>query len=471
MLHLVPMKNILSHPMLLLALSLSLQVYGQDSKGDVVYAGRNFTWGTNMGSFDIAILLRENGTFCENLDAPDWQTKIEGRHQKIKDGILLEYMDKTMENDTIFIEKDDSDGYEHITYGGAQMLKLKTPNTVPEGYYEYKSASSSGGMGTGRVYVGTQRYDGIHFYANGTFNRSSSGGVLVSDATIGGGSSSDNSASGSYTIDAGLLTLTNKNGNVDKNSFFYSEPDEDGAFTIAMNGALFFSGDLETRASETRISNTNNTSTGIRIPEVGIDENNILEKIKLAHGGSAIDSINRVETVIETSGIEFKVRIDLNRKFLRLESLSPNFPYIEQLEDETGWVYQNGTIEDLTDTRIAEIQNTFYSGLFLLRTSILNRIKILDVKDNGKGFTVLKLDLDGTISGMIIDTANNRLIGTAKFNALGNEITYLSDYRMVDGVLIAFREEVETDKQDTLIQNTSYTINPSWDLNVWKRPN
>jgi hypothetical protein len=94
----------------------------------------------------------------------------------------------------------------------------------------------------------------------------------------------------------------------------------------------------------------------------------------------------------------------------------------------------------------------------------------LAIRDNGKGFKVLKLQLDGNISGMVVDAGTNRLVGTAKFNSLGNEITYLSDFREVNGVLIAFREEVETDGQDIIIQNTSYTINPVWDINVWERP-
>ncbi|MFD0796356.1 hypothetical protein ACFQZJ_02705 [Maribacter chungangensis] len=450
-------------------LSFVFQVYGQEAREDVVFAGRNFTWGMNMGSYDLAILLRENGTFCESLDAPDWQNKVEGKYRKVKDGILLDYMDNTMENDTIFIEKDSSDGYEDIRYGGAQMIKMHLPNTIPEGYYEHKSASSSGGMGTGMVYVGTQQYDGIHFYADGTFDRNASGGVVLSGSDIGGGTSSDKAASGTYTIDKGLLTMVSNDGEVAKNSFFYSEPDDDGTVTVAMNGAIFFSEGSENGTSQIMVKENKNT-TNLTFPDVEAEDKDLLRKIKLAHGGSAVDSIVTVEAIMETSGIAFKVRLDLKRKFLRLESLSPTFRYIEQLEDESGWIYQDEQIQEMPENRVAEVRNTFYSGLFLLQTPILDRIKVVDVRDNGKGFKVLKLNLDGNISGMVMDSGNNRLVGTAKFNALGNEITYLSDFREVNGILVPFREEVETDEQNVLIQNNSYTINPIWDSHAWERP-
>jgi hypothetical protein len=238
-----------------------------------------------------------------------------------------------------------------------------------------------------------------------------------------------------------------------------------------VRGTLYLPESTESKNPKNINANNKNTSsTTAAILETQISDTNILEKIKLAHGGSAIDSIATIEAIMETSDIEFKVLIDLKRKVLRLESLAPNFRYIEQLEGDSGWIYQNGEISKITDNRVAEMRNTFYSGLFLLQTPILNRIELLDVRDNGKGFKVLKLQLDGIISGMVVDAVTNRLVGTAKFNTLGNEITYLSDFREVDGVLIAFREEVETDEKDIIIQHTSYAINPIWDTDVWERP-
>ncbi len=238
-----------------------------------------------------------------------------------------------------------------------------------------------------------------------------------------------------------------------------------------VTGSLFLPEGTESKeAQNVNAENKNTSSTTAAIPETQISDTNILRKIKLAHGGSAIDSIATVEAIMETSGIEFKVLLDIKRKFLRLESLSPSFRYVEQLEGQSGWIYQDGEIKVMPENRIAEMRNTFYSGLFLLQTPILNRIDVLATRDDGKGFKVLKLDLDGNISGMILDALNNRLVGTAKFNAIGNEITYLSDFRLVDGILVPFREEIETDRQNVLIQNNSYTINPVWDANVWDRP-
>lgn len=453
-------------------LSLGTLLFGQQGENDIVYAGRNFTWGMNMGSFDLAILLREGGTFCETLEAPDWQTKIEGRHRKVKAGILLEYLDKATANDTIFIEKDITDGYEYVNYGGAQMIKMTIPNKVPEGFYEYNSASSSRGMGTGMVYLGTQHNEGYKFYVNGTFNKSSAGGVMVSDGNIGGGTNSEGSSKGSYTIQNGLLTLTYENGTTEKNSFFYSEPNEDGTFSVALNGSIFFAGRPEKGKDENLDSITHDkytTETTTNTDDTS--DTNILEKVKIAHGGIAIDSLTHMEATMETAEINFKVLIDLERKFLRLESLTPNFSYIEQLENETGWVFQNGAVTEMASDRVLEIQNTFSTGLFLLQKEKLETITILETRQNANGFKVLKVYLDGQISGLIVDTSNYRLIGTAKFNAEGNEITYLSEFKTVNGILIPFKEEVETETQDIVITYSTYMINPDWESGVWDRPN
>ncbi len=466
------MSNALHSTLLLISCSFCTVLLGQLNQNDVVYAGRNFTWGTNMGSYDLAILLRGDGTFCKTLETPDWQTKIEGRHSKVPNGILLEYLDKATENDTIFIEKDPTDGYEHVNYGGAQMMKMGIPNTVPEGFYEYSSASSSGGMGTGTIYVGTLFNEGYNFYSNGTFDTNSSGGLVVSGGKVGGGSSSENSGKGSFTIKNGLLTLVHTDGKIEKNSFFYTEQNEDGTFTVAMNGSLFFAGqpkegkdkniDAQTTLKDTTetITNTDETS-----------DTSILEKVKIAHGGDAIDDLTHIEATMETAELHFKLLMDLERKFLRLESISPNFKYVEQLENETGWVFQNGSVTEMAADRVLEIQNTFSTGLFLLQKKKLETIKILETRENTNGFKVLKIYLDEQISGLVIDTSNYQLIGTAKFNAGGNEITYLSEFKTVNGILIPFKEEVETETQDITIAYSTYTINPDWELNVWDRPN
>lgn len=190
------MKNSIAIGALLFLLGISDEACSQAANNkDVVYAGRSFTWGMNMGSYDLTILLRADGTFCEDLEEPDWQTKITGHYKKIKEGIYLDYLDKSVENDTISFENDDN-GDHTIYYGGAQMVKMLVPNKIPAGYYNYTSASSSGGMGTGMIYVGTSQYEGYNFYDNGTFDRASSGDVMVSGENIGGGSNSESEGKG-----------------------------------------------------------------------------------------------------------------------------------------------------------------------------------------------------------------------------------------------------------------------------------
>lgn len=470
MIYPILMKKAFRTAILMFTLSLSTPFLGQQGENDRVYAGRNFTWGMNMGSFDLAILLREDGTFCETLDAPDWQTKIEGRHSKVKDGILLEYLDEATANDTIFIEKRITDGAESINYGGAEMAKMIIPNVVPEGYYKYNSTGSSRGMGTALANIGTPRDKGIHFYTNGSFVRDFSGDALVGGINS-GGKDGKNSGTATYTLQNGVLTLIHADGKTEKSSFFHNEPDANGTFTAALNGSIYSVGEPENEENQNLdLKKEDREAKDSITTKNEVSNTNILEKIKIAHGGSALDSLSHIEAVMETAEIKFKVLIDLERKFLRLESLAPNFKYIEQLENETGWVFQNGELTELPSERILEIKNTFSSGVFLLQQKTMENIKVLRTRDNGNGYKVLKVDLEGQISGLIVDAANHRLIGTAKFNPKGNEIVYLSEFKTVSGILIPFKEELETEAQNVTIAYSTYSINPAWEASVWDRP-
>lgn len=464
------MKNYYIIGSLFCLLKISNPVYSQTGTGaDVVYAGRSFTWGMNMGSYDMCILLRADGTFCEQLEETDWQTRITGRYRKIKQGIYLEYLDKSVTNDTIEFDKDD-EGFETIYYGGAQMVKMLIPNKIPAGYYRYSSASSSGGVGTGIIYVGTSQYEGYNFYENGTFDRNSSGGVMVSGENIGGGSTSESSDKGKYTIKNGLLTLTHNDGTTNTHSFFYDDNGEK-EFMVAIDGSIFFYGDEEDFDAQTLDSNSdfqqkNKPSETLKMHGLGI-----LDKIKHTHGGAALDIIKTARANFTTLGIRFQILVDFKKRMLRLESLDPSFIYIEQIQANEGWVYQNNQLQSLSLERIEELQLSFIGGVFGLQNSVMERTNIMDIRETDDGILLMTVEIDGHTLGYIINKEDEVLMGNFMLKNGENEITYYNNLKKQNDLLIPFKETTETSNGTVEISYENFKINSVIGATEWAKPN
>lgn len=300
---------------------------------DFVYAGVGIKFVMQMERIDYVFLFRKDGTFCKNLDEPDWQTLVDGRYRMTKKHIIMEYLKKAKKNDTIFLNNNriSSDNY------GTKLVRLKVPNEVPEGYYRFSSASSSGGMGTGVAYVGTQREKGLRFYNDGRFNESVSNTVVVSGGNVAGGTSGDNEAMGTYTIENGLLTLNYDDGRVEKNSFFY-ESSKAREPMVVINGDIYFDGEEEEVDTPISQKTTNGEKSAKQPSTTGrnIEALDLLEKTKKRHGGITIDAIKTIKSQIVTSGVKFKVLMDLEKSRLRIEFLEPSFSYVEQLDGNSG---------------------------------------------------------------------------------------------------------------------------------------
>ncbi|APQ17728.1 hypothetical protein A9200_02105 [Maribacter hydrothermalis] len=426
-----------------------------------------------MSSYDLVILLRSDGTFCEELEEPDWQTKITGRYKKIKEGYFLEYMDSSVENDTITIEED-KEGYTSIYYGGTQMVKMDVANKVPSGFYKYSSASSSGGMGTGLIYVGTQRFEGYNFYDNGTFDRNSTGGVMVSGGGdggggIGGGSNSESSSSGKYTIKNGLLTLFNRDGSIEKHSFFY---DADGGedFMVALDGSIFFYEENEQLKSGEIHKNPDPVQPKIEPSTSDVTSAiNVLQSVKTTHGGQAIDALKTLKAEVVISGMNFKVLLDNERHYIRLESLEPSFPYIEQLEGNSGWTYQNNSYNEMPAERINEMKLTFISGILGLQKKVLDKTKILETLEGGENLNLISAQISNEKTGYIINTLNNSLSATIIIKEDQKEVTYLSDFKMVGDLFLPYKETTVTNETTIEVFYKSYILNPTFTVAEWSK--
>ncbi|QLG44764.1 hypothetical protein [Costertonia aggregata] len=445
-------------------------VTSQVSSSDVVYGGKSFTWGVSMGSYDHVVLFRKNGTFCESLEEQDWQTKVTGHYKKVKDKILMEYLDSSEENDTIFFETDE-EGYESIYYAGAQMVKMIVPNTVPKGYYDFSSASSSGGMGTGLVYVGTQSYEGYNFYDNGTFDRKASGGVMVSGNNVAGGTSSDSSGKGKYTIKNGLLTLYYDNGQIEKNSFFYEKITDGEISMVAINGSIFFYGDDDENTEEESDTVQKEASQDIDVSKtLESSGQDVLKSIKKAHGGEAIDQLKGLKTEVVISGIKFQVLMDVEQNHIRLESQTPNFEYVEQLEGNKGWVYRSGVYREMPPYRIKELKATFLGGIFGLQKSVMDRATLLDLRQTDDNIMLITLMVDERTLGYVVNKNEHTIVATFILKDGKNEITYLKDLTKTDGLLLPFSEVTEAEGATVEVLYKTYTINPVFKDSDWSKP-
>ena len=457
-------------PIVLLLLFVNLS-HSQKFQKDVVYGGRGFIWGLHMSSYDLVVLLRSDGTFCEHLEDIDWQTKIDGRYKKFNDKIVMDYLDSAEENDTIFFERDEV-GDEIISYGGAQMVKMAIANTIPEGFYKFSKASSSGGMGTGLAYVGTQSNEGYNFYKDGTFDRSSSSGVFLSGKNVGGGSGSESSGKGKYSIKQGLLTLNYNDGTIAKSSFFYSRPDngDKGVFMAAINGFIFFSGKEE--EDNTRRNGTSDTPNKVTDRDAKSMEQQgmqILRDAKMAHGDQSIDRLKTMTADISFSELSFKVSMDFERSYLRLESTSPGFVYVEQLEGNEGWVYQNNRTTPLSKERKAELRMTFFTGLFGLREEVLKQLKVEDVVETKENLILVLAQMGKHKIGYVVDKKDHLLVAALVHKNGKSEITHYSNLKEDAGILLPFMETTESKDGNTVVNYKQYQINPNLTDKDWRR--
>ncbi|UII77134.1 hypothetical protein LV716_04920 [Flagellimonas sp. HMM57] len=457
------LKKLLFPALTIFYLTTNPYLNAQQTNTDFVYAGVGIRFIMQMERIDYTILFRKDGTFCEDLHEIDWQTKVNGRYKETNTNIIMEYLDKTIENDTIVFEGDKSIG----DFYGTQVIRMEPPNKVPSGYYSFSSASNSGGMGTGMTYVGTQRHEGFNFYNNGTFNKSTSGAVIVSGNNVAGGTSSDNVEKGKYTIKNGLLTLSYDNGKVEKSSFFYDSSETDD-FMVVIDGNIFFYGEEdEGNNAEKSTANTSDKNTSLTKEDKMLG---LLRKAKQAHGGKYIDALQTVKTEFTVSGIPFRGLMDADKSFVRLESLSPTFPYIEQLEGNTGWIYKNGRNQQMPKERVAEIKLSFASGIFGLRDSMLEKAIIKDSQESDD-YIVIALEIGEAIVGYTIDNQNHKMLASFSFKNGKKEITYMSNFRKTGNLLLPFTEKTETSEGNIEVKYDNYEINPALTTKDWAKPN
>ena len=211
---------------------------GADKKGSGVFGGTKFNMLQNT-SEDYSFYLRDDGTYASRLEKPDWRTRIDGTYKK--DGKKITRTNNDGEQSTYSCENADctflwSDGGYHLF--NAQIL-----NEVPKGSYSFTAVGSmsvynaSGDLDVvGGGVSGYYDFDGKGRFKDGSWAYSS-----AAMSNVGGGGTRSSSSAGSYTLDAGELTLRYDDGRTQRHSFFYIPPTSEGkAGGAVVDGVIHF---------------------------------------------------------------------------------------------------------------------------------------------------------------------------------------------------------------------------------------
>ncbi len=443
------------------------------------YAGSSvpvFFPGGGSSSSSYRYYFRPNGTYTTELDAPNWQTRIDGNYKITKGKVTLipnKIGEKPFEMD---IEEDGAS----LVYGGTTLFRLNVMNKIPAVVVQNSGGSSSGGGGTGTTFVGVSFSGVYNFDGKGRFTNNASSSSVISGSNVGGGSSNESGGAGTYTIKDSLLTLTYNNGTIVKKSFFYVEFSHGG--TALIDGSLYYEPDKPEK-NQTNIAenppnenqNTNPNVTNNPLPkesETAQRGLSILKKANYAHGGEALDNLETMRLNGKGSGLEIVILVDLKNQRVRNEVRKKGvLLQVEQFDGTDNWQWADGKKTKLHEVREIEMQKIFKTGLFALQSQSLSKIKLLTVDVNNQtNLKSLMLLIDGKKHGMIFD-GDNRLVAELSADDGILKTDYSSDFKSVNGIILPFKSKFVEGTKSIEVKYSSIEVNPKLPEKDWSIPN
>lgn len=444
------------------------------------YAGnslpRNDPFGGGMTIETFAFYFRPNGTYTDELDEPDWQTRIDGTYKITGNKVFIQSNLAGDDPEELEIKEDRTT----LGYRGTVLLKLDIINSIPVVIVKNISASSSGGIGTDRVFVGVSTSNLFNFDGKGNFSNDSSGASFVSGENIAAGTARDNGGFGTYTIKDSLLTLNYKNGKVVKKSFFYSESGGDG--TALINGSFFFEPDEEEKKQSHIPENPRNDNQNINptvannpLPkgaEMAQRGLSILKKANYAHGGTNLDNLETLRLSGKGRGLEIVILVDLKNQRIRNEVRKKGvLLQVEQFDGTDNWQWADGKKTKLHEVREIEMQKVLKTGLIALQSQSLSNIEFLTVDVNNQtNLKSLMLLIDGKKHGMIFD-GDNRLVAELSADDGILKTDYSSDFKAVNGIVLPFKSKFVEGTQTIEVKYSSIEVNPNFIEKDWSIPN
>lgn len=425
--------------------------------------------GGGMDRTDVTLYLRPDGTFADEMDKPDWKTRVDGKYSVSGSTLRLLY-DDAKQNREIKIT-----GNKTMELGTGYVLRKMDTRKIPAGTYKFQYASGSGGGVSGTPYVGSSGEKNIYFDGKGNFHEDGYGGVVIAGDNIGGGSSRKDNASGTYTQDDATLTMNYASGKKETHSLFIGD-DREGIMVV-MNGDLFFrksekditvkevKSSGETLSNNTENGDEKNTST---TGKSAMNAADLAVKIKAKHGGDAIDKITTMRMSGKMNGLELTVFTDQQRGWSRTEiRQGGKLVGVEQLEGNKGWAWAGGKIQVLNAARIRELKDGLNTGFNVLHSSRLANLTSGSVNESDGNY-VLTYKVNGTDFGMMVDPEFKVIGEGRKINGVMTTVLF-SDFRQTNGLLVPFVEKLNDGKTTVTVTVTGVSINTVTDAD-WKEP-
>lgn len=417
----------------------------------------------------IVVYFRNDGTFSDKLNIPSWKTNVSGRY--------------TVQNNIVQFRSDNetkkyklsSNGNLESTSGIKHTLhKVKNVINIPAAAYENKTASSSGGLGTGMPNVAAFSSDFLYFDGKGKFSSDRSGIVGIGGDVVGGSiggkfENNDKTKKGTYKLSPGEITLTFPNGNVVKQSFFYSPPNEEDL--IVVNGEFYFRQEKEESAANQTAGNAakerNSPPATAGLPSAA----QLLNKLRVAYGAENIDEITTIkETSAITGNLKAVSLTDLANNRLRIEiRQNGKLMMVKQMEGHTGWQWINGVTSPLSQRDQTEMKLSLYQGVLGLHQKLnkyflAGTVSLVKDEEYSLSFFIDKIKMVYLIDKAYKMRANGYVI---------NDVPNFSVYRnFIDknGLKYPSVTESSDGKNTITVTTTAIEFNPVFTAAQWKTP-
>lgn len=200
------------------------------------------------------------------------------------------------------------------------------------------------------------------------------------------------------------------------------------------------------------------------------DAKTLLLKANLAHGGHALDIIKTMRYSAVIMGVKAISYTDIYNHKLRIELWeNGQLVSVEQMDGNDGWRWHQGKKASMPSNRVEEMKSTFYSGLLGLRKPALNQMQVLNMQKLKNNTYSVLCRLNGNDYIFAINS-QNQLAAEANKTSGRTSVSALFDLRVVQGVMIPFKEVVTTGFKKLVIEYDDFEINPVFDDSNWAVP-
>ncbi|THU40711.1 hypothetical protein FAM09_00935 [Niastella caeni] len=416
-------------------------IVAQNQTINAVYAGTAYEYDQSsdageMVRTDYVFYFRPNSSFCNELDKPDWQKKVNGTYSITGNQLKMKFLNDGSEK-IILLSVTGETGQS----GAATFIKLNISNTVPTGFYKYVRSSG--------------KQDGFYF-TDGKFKRT------TSLTTVSGGSNNTGD-NGSYTINQSQLALKYDNGRTTNYSFFTNA---DKKSIVVINGEIYYSDEEELakhvgEANPAAVKQSNALEAGM----------NLLKQANQAHGGKSLDGLTTLKAVMNTNNLTLTMQADYTRQIVRLESaLQGNTILLEQMEGNSGWSFDGTGYATLSPQRVVELKRYLYCGLLGLKSDVLAK-STATLQTQQYELSSIMVAVNSMRVGYIINNRNNRLEALIMVDPLSGTTTFTySDFKKTGNILLPYTEIMQAGKHAQTITYESYEVNPTFPANTWAKP-